>query len=231
MKKNNKRLTILISLLLLGALITVFAVEDVTLTTSEENAEPIVVQTDTRELAVEQGAPLTNSQEVVTEQPEPAAIAPQEPSVETRPLLAPVVNGESIDDDPYTKEYLRFHGFFGNLSLETIDKDGGAVFNAGNVPEDIKGFVINDEVYAIHLVLCAEEHNACYFRVNGVPTGRITMKDSNVNDVAKFFTLKEDYRLEVNSIHFNYCGTYRFCDMRHEAYDLVNISIISANEE
>ncbi len=233
MKKNNQTLAILFSLLLLGALITVFALEDVALTTSEEN-DPTIIQTDSK-LVVEQGAPVTNSQEVLEEsleeQPEPVAIAPQEPMVETQPQLATIVGGKSIDDDSYTREYLRLRGFFGNLPLETVDKDNGAVFNAGNVPEDIKGFVINDKIYAIHLILCTEEHNSCYFRVNGVPTGQITTKDSDVNDAAKSFTLEEEYRLEVNSIQFNYCGTYRFCDMRHEAHDVVNVSIVNTNDE
>ena len=99
----------------------------------------------------------------------------------------------------------------------------------GSTAENIKGFIINDKKYVIDLVLCDNEHLSCIFRVNGVPTGRITTKDRKFSFFGpkepKSFDLNDRYKIEVNSIESDYCNNYRFCDMRHEAYDIVNVSV------
>lgn len=175
---------------------------------------------------VEQGAPLTNSQEVATEQPEPAATIPQEPINETRLPLATMVNGKSIDDDPYVREYLRLNNNFEELAYETVADMASTTMYAGNsVEETVKGFAINDQLYAVHLIICDEEVKACYFRVNGIPTGAFLAKDDAMHDGTTSFDLDEQYTIEIQRLIFNDCGDRRFCDIYWDERDIVELEI------
>lgn len=143
--------------------------------------------------------------------------------------LAQEIDGKSIHQ-PFIDDYLKARIFFEELYFERIQDSTSKVFYTSNsASSDIRGFILDDEKYAIHLVLCDKEHLSCIFRINGIPTGRITTKDRKFSFFGhkepKSFNLNDGYKIEVNSIEFDYCNNYRFCDMRHEVYDLVNVSI------
>ena len=140
--------------------------------------------------------------------------------------LATIVNGVSIEDS-YIQEYLKQRRFFNETSFSPINEDVSTIMESGNsVAENVRGYIIKGEKYAIHLIICDEEARACYFRINGVPTGKFVPKDSKSKDGIRFFELDGEFGIEIESIKFNDCGDRHFCDIYWDEENIVNISVV-----
>ena len=132
-------------------------------------------------------------------------------------------------DNDYAEVYLKSRNYYKDLAfvrLDTLEEDATFPMMAGNGVSDVFGVTINDNEYAIHLLDCYKEKEACAFRVNGVPTGWIGKENTaQVPRKQRSFKLNDDYQLVIKSIQFNYCDNRRFCDYFYESYDLVELSI------
>lgn len=160
---------------------------------------------------------------------------PKEVEDFTELQLARVVHDQSIDD-AYIQEYLRQRNDFRTIPHEVVTDSASVIMrNGNNVREDIKGFALNNELYGIHLITCDEEFQACYFRVNGVPTGKMVTVGSTqgnwlsrlfgFNEETKFFSLDNDFEMVIKNIKFNDCGERRFCDIYWDVQDIVEVEI------
>lgn len=135
--------------------------------------------------------------------------------------LATEVNGQSIDT-PYILSYLETYDNFENIDFREVNEKTNNIMAVGNMQDNLKGYRLNSKNYAVHLIYCDKENQGCYFRINGVPTGKLA-----VNNELSSFNINENYKLKLNSITFDFCDGARFCDTHFEAYDIVNISIES----
>ncbi|MBI2546699.1 hypothetical protein HYV81_05985 [Candidatus Woesearchaeota archaeon] len=132
------------------------------------------------------------------------------------------MNGQSIDTE-YIREYLKTYKGFSELQYRNVGK--GEIVRqtlaVGNNEENIKGFEINGKRYVVHLIACDVNYGQCMFRINGLPTGGIKVHNRN----ASGFDLDNTYRVEIDSVTFDYCGTKRFCNLHYEAYDKVEVRV------
>ena len=146
--------------------------------------------------------------------------------------LAQIVHGQSIKDDLYIQEYLRQRNFFENLVYERVNGSTNITLEAGNaITEDIQGVALDGEGYAVHLILCDNEQKACFFRINGIPTGKFIANDGTSADGIQSFDLNEKYVLEIVAIDFDDCGNKRFCDIYWDQKDIVETKIVHKIEE
>ena len=93
----------------------------------------------------------------------------------------------------------------------------------GAKEDNIKGFEINGERFAVHLLYCDSYNRNCVFRVNGVPTGKISVKGTPGRKDS--FALSPEYDLVIDSAQFNFCDNRRFCNLAFEAYDVVGVVV------
>ncbi len=131
-------------------------------------------------------------------------------------------------DKEYAKDYLKRHNYFKDRTLVRFEavENKQIPLRVGNGVSDISGVSIDDNEYAIHLLDCYKEKEACAFRINGIPTGWIGKEGSEqVPKKQRSFKLNNDYQLVIKSIQFDYCDKRRFCDYFYESYDLVELSI------
>jgi len=141
--------------------------------------------------------------------------------------LAQIVHGQSIDSDPYIQDYLQQHDYFQDLEYKEVIDSTPLTLEAGNaIAEDIEGVALNNEGYALHLVICDEEQQACYFRINGVPTGKFIATTDTSSDGITSFDLDENYRIEINKIIFNDSGDKRFYDVYWDKKNIVELTIV-----
>lgn len=131
------------------------------------------------------------------------------------------------EDSALIERYKKAYNDFDDVDFNTIDSNSkyDFVLKAGNVPEKIEGVSINDEKFAIHLLVCNQASKNCFFRINGEPTGALYQAEDGENN-PNAIALNKDYLLVINNIIFNYCNNKRFCDSYFEAYHIVNLSII-----
>lgn len=137
----------------------------------------------------------------------------------TEPKLAEFVNGKSIHTEYYGNVYSKYF----NLSKTKFEliKNGSTVSTSlkiGNKIDWIKGFTINNENYAIHLVGCNRQKITCNFRVNG-----ILVKDLSAGGI---FYLNTNQSVKVKSITLDFCDNKFVCDYMFDSYDLVEIEIL-----
>lgn len=132
--------------------------------------------------------------------------------------LAAFVNGKNIFSDDYGKEYLMRNNNFSDIKFAKLTENTKTVsLKTGNVIDNIKGYEINKNKYAIHLIACDREKNTCNFRINGVL--------ANDLGVSNTFALDNSYGITVKSIKIDYCDNRRVCDFLFDAYDLVEIEV------
>jgi len=141
-------------------------------------------------------------------------------------VLAKVFNEDNLDfDKSYRLKYLNNHKNFSNINFKkVVDRDDNT-FTVGSRNDNIKGFDINNQSYAIHLLYCEPQGRYCAFRINGVPAARLHSFLEVENSKITFFDIDEDYVLKVNSIKFNQCDNKRFCHLGYEGYHVVDVSI------
>ncbi len=145
------------------------------------------------------------------------------------PVLADVIDGKSIIN-PETQEYIRWYNNFSSLHFEEIGNktEISTAIEVGNFDHELKGFTIDNKMYAIELVSCDEKTKGCGFKINGIDTGKIYVSDED--RIPQSFNLNANYNIIINSITFNYCDNKRFCDTHFEAYDLVDVEVIKKGD-
>ncbi len=181
--------------------------------TSNESSSEIVSETSAEEPNLTLIEEELNESAIGTIEEEPEII-----------LLAEEVNGISIEDS-YIQEYLELRNDFEDLLFAYLS-DGSLSMKEGNsITEEVKGYIIDGRKYAIHLILCDEEFRGCYFRINGVPTGRLISQDDSRSEGERSFVLDNNYTMDIKSIRFNDCGTRRFCDVYWNEENIVELSI------
>jgi len=142
-------------------------------------------------------------------------------------IFAKLYNQDNLSfDRTYAEKYLNTYNSFSNIEYKLIvnEESVSTVMKIGSRKEDnIKGFDINGDKFAMHLIYCNRDTKSCALRINGVPTGKLYQKD--ILDKQNEFQLNEDYILKINSIEFDFCDHRRFCNVAHEAYDVVDVKI------
>lgn len=167
---------------------------------------------------IQEETPLTSDQENLTIEEEIA-----------QPItLAQIVHGQSLDSDQYIQDYLQQHDYFEDLDYKEVVDSTPLDLEADNaIAEDIQGIALDNQGYAIHLVICDEETQSCYFRINGVPTGKFVAKDDISSDGIKSFDINDQYTLEINKIIFNDSGDKRFYDIYWDKRNIVELTVIN----
>lgn len=148
--------------------------------------------------------------------------------------LAQSAHGQSIESDSYIQEYLQQHNYFEDLQYTEIVDAATFTLEAGNaIVEDIQGVALDNQGYAIHLIICDEETQSCYFRINGVPTGKFIAKTDTSSDGIKVFEINDGYTIEIVNITFNDSGDKRFYDVYWDKKNIVELKIVGkgANRE
>lgn len=132
--------------------------------------------------------------------------------------LAAYVNGKNIFLDEYGKGYLERNSNFSELEFKELTENTKTVsFKTGNIIDNIKGYELDKNKYAIHLIACDRERNTCNFRINGVLAKEL--------GVSSTFDLDNRYKIKVKSIKIDYCDNRRVCDFLFDAYDLVEVEV------
>lgn len=139
-------------------------------------------------------------------------------SNKTEPKLAEVVDGKSIHTEYYDNDYSQ-HFNLSKISYEKINNNAlsSASLKIGNKMDWIKGFEINKEQYAIHLVGCNKQKKTCNFRVNG-----ISFRDLSEGTL---FDLNNGHTIKIKSIKIEFCDNKFVCDYMFDSYDLVEIEV------
>lgn len=144
------------------------------------------------------------------------------------PRLASKVNNISIDT-PYITDYLKLYKNFSDIQYERVPKNSTVKTKVvvGAKEDTVRGFEMGYDRYAIHLILCNHNTKTCAFRINGIATGALAaVNDENVGAPSKF-ALDENSTLEITGIQLDYCDGRRFCNVYYEAYDIVNMTVIT----
>ncbi len=144
------------------------------------------------------------------------------------PNLAKIVHGISTDT-PYIQNYLEIYKNFSEIEYKKVrvNSKTEARLIVGAKEENVQGFELNKTRYVIHLILCNHNTKECAFRINGVPTGGLAAKDNAEAAAPQSFDFDENTTLQINSIQLDYCDGRRFCNVHHEAYDIVNVTVIT----
>lgn len=143
------------------------------------------------------------------------------------PRLASKVNNTSIDT-PYITDYLKLYKNFSDIQYERLSKNSTVKtrLTAGAKEDNLRGFEMGYDRYAIHLILCNHNTKTCAFRVNGVTTGALSANSDKNAVVPSKFDLDENSTLEITGIQLDYCNGRRFCNVYYEAYDIVNVTVV-----
>ena len=126
-------------------------------------------------------------------------------------------------DQVYAAEYLDVYGNFSDINYKKVVDTTSERMLAGAKEDNIKGFEINGERFAVHLLYCDSYNENCVLRVNGVPTGKISVKGTPGRKDS--FALAPEYDLKIGSAQFNFCDNRRFCNVAYEAYDRVDVVV------
>ena len=139
--------------------------------------------------------------------------------------LAKIHNEELLDfDKQYKENYLKERNNFSDLPFKNVTLKENARFLVGNRNDNIKGFEVNNNKFAIDLLGCNSYSKYCTFRVNGMPTKHLySLKD--FPDRKTSFDLDGQYVIKIENIDFDYCDNRRFCSFAYEAYHVVDVSI------
>ena len=142
----------------------------------------------------------------------------EEVPITPTPELATIVNGRSIDDDPYIKaEYLPHYNYFADVEFKALSERTAFTLKTGNVEEKIEGLILNGKKYAFHLVGCHREEQTCTFRVNGMPLSDLHEGDS--------VALDQEYTMKVKAIAIDWCDDREICDYKYWKYDKVDLEV------
>lgn len=144
------------------------------------------------------------------------------------PQLARKVSNISIDT-PYVLDYLKLYKNFSSIQYERMPKNSTVKTKlaVGAKEDNIRGFEMGYDRYAIHLILCNHNTKTCAFRINGVATGALSAISDKSAEASSKFDLDENATLEVTGIQLDYCDGRRFCNVYYEAYDIVNLTVIT----
>lgn len=126
-------------------------------------------------------------------------------------------------------DYLKTYKNFSDIQYEKISKNSTVKTRlvVGAKEDTIQGFEMGYDRYVIHLILCNHNAKTCAFRINGVITGALSaISDENAVMPSKF-DLDDNSTIEITSIQFDYCDGRRFCNVYYEAYDIVNLAVIT----
>ena len=141
------------------------------------------------------------------------------PEVASSKTLGAVFGGKNIDyDRSYAQEYLALYNNFSDVKFKRVWGNDAATFTMGNKQDSIKGFRTEKGKFAIHLVYCDEFQGFCKFRINGVPTLKMS---TGGND----FDVDETHVLRIKDMKFNQCDNHRFCHLGYEGYHTIDIVI------
>ena len=145
-------------------------------------------------------------------------------NLESKKVLAKLYNQDSGSfDKEYSKQYLAVYKNFSDIEYKAIDADDLTIMKVGARKDNIKGFDIEGDRFAVHLIHCDRRSQSCAFRINGVPTGKLYTKNTLSKQTE--FSLTKDYSLKIDSIKFDFCDGRRFCNLFHEAYDVVDVEV------
>ncbi len=141
------------------------------------------------------------------------------PEVASSKALGAVFGEMNIDyDRSYAREYLALHNNFSDIKFKRVWGNDAATFTMGNKQDNIKGFRTEKGRFAIHLVYCDEFQEFCKFRVNGVPTPKMS---TGGND----FEVDKTHVLRIKNMKFNQCDNHRFCHLGYEGYHTIDVVI------
>ena len=184
--------------------------------------EPFTNQTNhsTELLVVNNDSSDTNATQVVN-----SVLSEVNKVINETPRLATRVNNHSADDH-YVKGYLGIYKNFSDIPFQKIKRNATANLKllVGAKEDNIRGFQVGNDRYAIHLIICNHNTGECAFRVNGVATGPLRDNNSDTGAHSKF-SIDENKTLEVTGIQLDYCDGRRFCNVYYEAYDIVNLTV------
>ena len=139
--------------------------------------------------------------------------------------LAKIYNEDLMDfDKDYRAQYLNDHKNFSNINFKKVVNREDAKFLVGSRNDNIKGFNVNNESFAIDLLGCNSYSKYCTFRINGVPTKHMySIKD--FPDRKTSFDLGGQYIMKIENIVFDFCDNRRFCHLGAEGYHVVDIMV------
>lgn len=141
-------------------------------------------------------------------------------------VLAKIVNEDNLDfDKGYRNQYLEERNNFLNLNFESVAEEKDDIFTTGAKNDNLKGYKINNENFAVELITCDSYERFCAFRINGVPTKKIYDFKNFGSARKSAFDIDEGYELKINSVEFDFCDNRKFCHLGYEGYNIVNLSI------
>ncbi|MBI3051501.1 hypothetical protein HYY74_03510 [Candidatus Woesearchaeota archaeon] len=149
--------------------------------------------------------------------------ASQPPSLPNN--IAPIAGFDMANPD--VQNYLKANNYFADIPYERLlpGETKQYILKSGNVQDNIRGVEVAGQKYAIDLVLCNWNEQACFFRVNGKATGGLHEFKPGLTDNVSSYTVNGAFHIKVNSIMFDYCGSRRFCNLHFDAYEIVNLSL------
>ena len=140
--------------------------------------------------------------------------------------LAKLYNEDLLEfDKDYKTKYLNDNKNFSNINFKKIVNRDDSTFTVGARNDNIKGFEVDNQSYAVHLLYCISHKRYCTFRINGVPTKKLFSFQDFGNNKKHSFDLDENYILKINSVKFDYCDDRAFCHLGMEGYHVVNVSV------
>lgn len=143
-------------------------------------------------------------------------------SVIAKPALATVIGNKNVFDDAYSSTYMQKYNNLSNVEFKTLtQKEMSISLSTGNQKSSVKGFTLDNENYAIHLIACNREKKTCNFRINGLLAKDIS---SSANSD---MVLNDNYTVKVKSVKFDYCNNRRVCDYLLQSYDLVEMELVT----
>ena len=138
------------------------------------------------------------------------------------PRLDTIYNETNLDyDRVYAREYLDLRHNFSDISFKEVTGREDFVLSMGNRVDDVRGFRINNESFAVHLVYCDEFKKFCKFRINGVISPKMYIPSLGENS----FDFHQNYTLTIEDAKFNQCDNHRFCHLGYEGYHKVDVRV------
>ena len=125
---------------------------------------------------------------------------------------------EIKSNDKYKDKFLEWNDQYSDIDFIKPDIDDSYSMIVGNKIDNIIGFEINEEGYAIELLACDYVKKACAFRVNGAPTKMMTEGKTE-------FKLTKEFSFMIIKIEFDKCD-YTVCDPIYDVFDMVQIEVI-----
>ncbi len=177
----------------------------------------IIENNDPGEISVNE---INISQEIVTEELNNQLIQDAQTF-----KLGKLRNEDQLDfDKDYKDKFLEERHNYSDLAFEKIEDSKTYELKIGAKKDSLRGFEINQGKYAVDLLTCNSYQRYCTFRVNGIPTKGIYVKNENQGRQDSF-ALDDQYSLTIESAELDFCDNKRFCHLGFEGYHIVNVKV------